>query len=496
MDSVVFRQSAKGTVVTLIGAMIGFITTFFLVTLYLTPEELGLTRVLVEVATLIGGLALLASQSSIVRYYPHFKTEDGADKGFLKWVLMIPALGFILFTVLYFLLREPLVRYFSASDASGLFDSYFYLVVPLMAFIMYLTTFEVYASVKQRVAMPKLIREVVLRLLLLGSYLTYGLTHLSFRSFVWLFVLSYGLCVLLDLLYVTKINPTGLRARIAPVSREIKQDFTKYTLFTVLSALGGTIVTRLDLFMVSSQMGFMYGGIYTIAFFIIAIIEMPARSLMSMSSPYVSAALYEEDREHVAQIYRRVSHHQLLAAMILFLLIWTNIDTLFAIIPNSEVYVQGKWVVFVLGLARMVDLTFNFGNTILRFSKYYPWTLAYTVIVTLLTILLNYYLIGVCGMEGAALSTLISFLISNSFQQYILTRKLGVTPIDKELGQIFCILGLLLLVEWGMPKSGLYALDSLWRTAVMVLVGWLLLRRLEVYKELQREVKAYISSLR
>ena len=67
---IIIRQSIKGTIVNYVGIAIGFFTTFFVLTRFLTAEEIGLARVLIEAATLIAGLAQLGTNSSIVRFIP------------------------------------------------------------------------------------------------------------------------------------------------------------------------------------------------------------------------------------------------------------------------------------------------------------------------------------------------------------------------------------------------------------------------------------------
>ncbi|MDE6308006.1 MAG: lipopolysaccharide biosynthesis protein, partial [Bacteroidales bacterium] len=79
---IVIRQSLKGTVVTYAGAFIGFLNTLFIATHFLTPEEIGLQRILVEAAMLLAGLSQLGVNQVGVRYFPYFKTEDGRHKGF------------------------------------------------------------------------------------------------------------------------------------------------------------------------------------------------------------------------------------------------------------------------------------------------------------------------------------------------------------------------------------------------------------------------------
>ena len=56
---IIIRQSIKGTLVNYLGIVVGFVTTFFILTHYLTTEEVGLTRVLVDAAVLFSSFALV-----------------------------------------------------------------------------------------------------------------------------------------------------------------------------------------------------------------------------------------------------------------------------------------------------------------------------------------------------------------------------------------------------------------------------------------------------
>ena len=72
---IVARQSIKGSLANYLGVAIGFATTFFVLTDCLSQEEIGLTRVLVDAATLFAALAQLGANSTIIRYFPYF--NDG-----------------------------------------------------------------------------------------------------------------------------------------------------------------------------------------------------------------------------------------------------------------------------------------------------------------------------------------------------------------------------------------------------------------------------------
>ena len=94
---VIAKQSIRGTFVTYLGVAIGAFTTFVVLTHFLTEEEIGLTRVLVEAATMLSGLAQLGTSASILRFYPYFKDEEHHDHGFFFWTLLVPLVGFLIF---------------------------------------------------------------------------------------------------------------------------------------------------------------------------------------------------------------------------------------------------------------------------------------------------------------------------------------------------------------------------------------------------------------
>jgi O-antigen/teichoic acid export membrane protein len=62
----------------------------------------------------------------------------------------------------------------------------------------------------------------------------------------------------------------------------------------VIATIGSGIVSRIDIFMISAFSGLSYTGIYSIAFFMANIIEIPSRSLNSISMPLTSAHIKEK----------------------------------------------------------------------------------------------------------------------------------------------------------------------------------------------------------
>ena len=109
---IIARQSLKGTIVNYIGAFIGFISTMFIVTRFLSSEEIGLTRVLFEAATFIGTFAQLGITSSAIRFFPSFKSKDGNNHGFFFYMMMVPLVGCLIFLPFFGLLQDVICDYF------------------------------------------------------------------------------------------------------------------------------------------------------------------------------------------------------------------------------------------------------------------------------------------------------------------------------------------------------------------------------------------------
>ncbi len=491
---VVIRQSIKASIVNYIGAFIGFLTIMFVVTKFLSPEDIGLRSVIYEAALLFATLAQLGTTSSIMRFFPYFRDEKNDHNGFFFYILVLPLIGCLIFIPFYLLLKEPIITFFSKD--SQLFTSYFYWVIPLIIFLAFWSVFETYSNVNMRIVAPKMVREVIVRLLLVVVYILYGLHIINRDGFISLFVMVYGIAMLIMFFYVARTASISLKHNVSFVSKPLRKEIKNYTLILVIGALGSTILGKLDLFMISSEMGFNFAGIYTIAFYMGTIIEIPARSITAISSPIAATALQEGNINEANQLYKKVSLNQLIIVGFLFVLVWINIDNIFKIIPNGSIYVQGKWVVFFIGLSRIITMTLNFGGILISFSKYYYWSIIFTFIITIVGILTNYFLIPVFGINGAAVATLVATLLSYGFQQWIVLIKIKGNPYSTGTLKMILIISILLILNHFLPRLSNAWVDILVRTSVYCFTGGIAIYFCNVSDELNELVNSSINKLK
>ena len=443
---IVARQSIKGTIATYIGVAVGIVTTFFIQTKALQPEQIGLIDVLLQCALLFSGLAQLGTNSSAMRYYPFFKDEKHRDHGFFGWTLLVPLIGFTFFLLAFFTFKAPIVRFFSKD--SGMFGEYVNFVIPLAFFMLYISVFETNSNLLLRIVLPKFIREVGLRVGTLAIYLLYYYKVLDFDGVVLSFCVLYGLATLINIIYLLTLKRVSFKIERNYIDEKLKRDFLFYTLFMITAALAGNVIPMLPKFFVAGKTGFRLAGVFTIATNIAAVIEMPYRSLGAISRPHISEAMAKQDVKQADFLCKSVALHQFIAGTFVFFLIWINIDFLFDLLPNGDIYRLGKWAVLILSLSRLIYSTFAVTTTVLSYSKYYYYSLIFTILLVGMSLGLNAWLVPKWDINGGALSSTVSYLVYFILLLAFIKWKIGVMPLSKKLLSVSAIVLAMFAFNW------------------------------------------------
>ena len=416
---IIAKQSIQGTIVTYLGVAVGFVTTFFVLTRFLSAEEIGLSRVLIDAATLFIGLAQLGTSSSIIRFYPHFKVKggrlkvkgDNSDHGFFFWTLIVPLVGFALFTAIYCVCYEPLSHWFG--EKSPLFVEYYYMVLPMAFFMLYQTIFETNANVRMHIVVPRAVRELITRIGLLVVYLLYAFEWVNINGFVIALCGVYAVAMLCNMGYLFSLGEISLRPDWAFLrnNRSLVRQYMLYTGFLLVSAVASVLAPTLSSFFITAEMGLNYTGIFAIATYIAVMVSIPYRSMTAIASPQLATAIKENNQRETAHLMQQVSRSILLIGCTILCMIWVNIDLIFHILPNGEVYASARNVVLLLGVSQLFIATCSITSSALNYSRYYAFSLIFSILLTVSSIILNNNLIPTHGMNGAAMSNLISYAV-------------------------------------------------------------------------------------
>ena len=418
---IIAKQSIQGTIVTYLGVAVGFVTTFFVLTRFLTAEEIGLSRVLVDAATLFIGLAQLGTSSSIIRFYPHFKktskepdshsSTSDSDHGFFFWTIIIPLVGFALFTIIYCACHTPISQWFSKN--SPRFVDYYYMVLPMAFFMLYQTVFETNANVRMHIVIPRAVRELITRIGLLMAYLLYAFNIVTIDGFVISLCSVYAVAMICNIIYLFWLGEVSLRPdwQFLRENRTLVKQYFLYTGFLLVSAVTSVLAPTLSSFFITAEMGLHYTGIFAIATYIAVMVSIPYRSMTAIAAPQLATALKNNNQEEVKHLMQQVSSNLLLIGGMILCAIWLNIDLIFHALPNGTIYANARYVVLMLGISQLLIATCSFTSSTLNYSRFYAFSLLFSFLLTASSILLNNALIPHFGMNGAALSNLISYAL-------------------------------------------------------------------------------------
>lgn len=495
---VIAKQSIRGTVVTYLGIAVGVVTTFFVLTRFLTAEEIGLARVLVDAATLFIGLAQLGTNASIIRFYPYFKEKDSdEDHGFFFWALVVPFIGFLLFAVLYWACRVPLSEWFG--DKSPLFVEYYYFVLPIAFFMLYQTICESTCNVLMHIVVPRAVRELIVRVGLLAVYLLYAFRVLSLDGLVIGLCVNYAVAALINLIYFFSLKPVNLRPDWAflRTNKGLVSKYLIYTGFLIISAVTTVLAPTLSSFFVTAKMGLDSTGIFAIATYMAVMVSVPNRSVAAIASPQLARAIKEQNREECTLLINQVTRNMLLIGGFILLAIWVNIDLIFHILPNGATYAPAKNVVLILGVSQLVLATFSICFSALNYSRYYAFSLLLSLLLTVSAIFLNNYLVPLYGMEGAAMSNLLSYGLYYLLVIATIVPLCRIRVIDRRWWWILALLTVLFGANtlWCMyaPSMNIW-LDSVLRSLVILGGGVLVAYKAELSPEINEQMKLKIKN--
>jgi len=492
---IVARQSIKGTIATYIGVAVGIITTFFIQTKALQPEQIGLIDILLQCSLLFGGLAQLGTSSSAMRYYPFFKDEEHRDHGFFGWTLLVPLIGFTFFLLAFFLFKGAIVDFFTKDSEVGadLFAKYVNFVIPLAFFMLYISVFETNSNLLLRIVLPKFIREVGLRVGTLVIYLLYYYKVVDFDGVIISFCVLYGLATLINIVYLLSLKRVSFKIEPKFITAQLKRDFMFYTLFMITAALAGNVIPMLSKFFVAGNAGFRLAGVFTIATNIAAVVEMPYRSLGAISRPHISDAMAKQNVQLADSLCKTVALHQFIAGSFVFFTVWINIDFLFDLLPNGDIYRLGKWAVLLLSLSRLVYSTLGVTTTVLSYSKFYYYSLIFTILLAAMSIGLNSWFVPKWDINGGALANVASYLVYFILLVAFIKWKIGVMPLSKKLLPVAVIVLILFVLNWlwsitltptlvGLFEKAVFgsALDAVLKTSVFLVLGATALYKIKV----------------
>ena len=488
---IVKRDSIAITVLSYVGVVVGYVNKILLFPNFLSEEQVGLTSILVSLAVMYAQFSALGINSTVVKFFPFFRTADKRHNGLFFWSALGVSVGFVLFTALFLIFREPVMHYFAKE--SPLLSEYYLLLIPLGLATLFYNFYSAWLQALSRTIISSAVNEVLLRLLITAEISLYALGVLNFEQFIVGYIAIYFVPMLILLLYTLYLRESHLHPVITSRTKKLVTIAGIYGLWQYLGGASVFLTNVIDQTMLAGMEGLMQGGIYAIMMYMVSAMLIPYRSMVKVATPVVTNLWKERDMEGMRRISREMSLVNLIVGSFLFLLIWVNLDNIFSLMPGS--YSDGRYVFLFLGLARVMDMYSGLNGTILVTSKKYRYDFTFSLMLVALTVASNALLIPRWGMTGAALATMITVLAYNAIRIASVWKFYRIQPFALSDLLVVALAAGCIGASALVPPMGHFIADGLIRSALVAALYGGAVYSLKLSPEINRTIDRTLSRL-
>ncbi len=449
---IIQKQGIKSSYFIFLGFLIGAVNLLVLFPMYFSKEDQGLVRAMIDIGATLSVFCTLGTLPVVYKFFPFYNHYLGSNKNELPFItLLINLFGFGILLVIGWYNKDFIIRKLGKSPTLG---HYFNYVYPYTFFLLLFYWLEAFAWGLHKGVMTNFLRETLVRILTTLLILVFGLQWINLNQFIALFSCIYVLPMLY--LWYTLIQSKQWSFKsisISNVTRRLKGRMISFALFVFAGQFFNLLARTNDTFMIVGLKGLSDASIFAIATYVSAILEIPQRSLNSISIPILAKAWKEKDFDNIKHIYHKSVSNLLAVGLLLFGLIWLNIQNLVSFL-NWISHKQGGGydalvnLAFIMGLAKLIDLGTGVNSQIIGTSNYWKFDFLTNVLFVIVSIPLNYYLIQHYDLIGLAYSNLIAYTLYNSVRFSFLYFKFNLQPYRwKHALFLLLSIGLMLLIH-------------------------------------------------
>lgn len=491
---IIQKQSIRSSIFITFGFALGALNILVLAPKMISVELLGLTRIITDVGLTMASFSTLGSIPVIYKFFPFYKSYLPAKKNDLAFITLIACLaGFAITCLIGYLAHDMIVRKYSGR--SPLFVEYYYLVFPFCLFLLLYTWLESFSWSLKRPVTSNILKEILPRVTLTVLLILFFCKLINLKPFLWLFSIAYALPLVILYFILKGTGEFAVHPGISTVTYRLKGKMVNFGLFifgaqflNLLSKTSDTIIIASK-----SEKGLVDTAVFTIATYIVTLMEVPQRSLQSIAVPVLAESWRNKDMKNIAHVYSRSVSNLLVVGLGMFFLIWLNLNNIVTFVGKD--YAGIEKVVLFLGLAKVIDLGTGANAQIIGTSSYWRVDFITNVIYTFLAIPLNFILITHFGLMGAAYSAIVTQVIYNLMRYGFLWYKFSLQPYTWKHLLMVVLTSLIGIGVYYIPAHPSFIIDALIRSFVFCIAFIPVMYALNISDEMNQLFNKYLAKL-
>jgi O-antigen/teichoic acid export membrane protein len=496
---IVVRQSVKTSIIVFGGAFLGAVV-IWLSTKYIpNKQQFGFTRTLTNQAVTLSQILLLGLSSTLFVFTHRFANDPGKKKTLISLCFLIPFLATAATAVIYFVIKEWLLRHFQPAD-EPLMRQYFGWLPIYILLLLYLVILEQYLSVHMKVAISSFMREILLRILNIMLILLYALDYVSFNTLVIGTVLLYFVPVLILLAIASRSKDFGFSFNFRIFSKQEYIEMLHFAWYHFLLSISVLLMGSLDVLLIPfyDHNGFASVAVYTVAMYIISFLQIPSKAFLAASFSVLTKAFTDSDIPKAKDIFTRSSLNLLIPSVGIAVILICNLQNIVAIIGSGKNYSGLVPVFLILFAGRFIDIATGMNDQVLSITNYYKFNFYVSIFVTVILFVMLRLLIPRLGVNGAAISTSVTLIIFNVVKYLFIWKKLDMQPFSRNTVLVFLAAIPALAAGYFFPyffnaERHVYVhsfIDAAMRSSVIVVIYLMMLLWLKPSKDLEEYIIA------
>lgn len=489
---IIQKQGTRSSIFLLIGFCIGGINLLVLFPKIFTQEEIGLTRAIIDTATVLSLLATLGTTPVIYKFHPYYKSLTRPKENDLPFVTAVVCLvGFLLICLAGYIFRDFIIRKLGKAP---LFGEYFYLVYPYTFLMLAYAWMEAYGWSLKKTVLTNFLKETLIRALTTTLIVLVWAGLVGKELFIQLFSCIYIFPVIILLIALINTHEWKFNFTISKVTKRFKGKMATFGMFVFGATFLGVASRTVDSFMIIGLKGLEKTAIFTIAAYLVTFMDLPFRSINSIATPILSESWRDKNYTNIFSIYKKSTITLLVAGMFIYLLVLLNINNL-VVFLDATAWAEVPMVVLIMGLAKLVDLGTGVNGQIIGTSINWRFDFFTNVLLTLMAFPLNFFMISHFGIIGAAWSNLIAISIYNGIRFGFIYRKYGWQPYGFEHLKVLLVSLAIFIGVYAIPFIMNIFVDTLFRSILFAGLFIPAMLRMNVSEEFNKTANLAMSKV-
>lgn len=422
------KQTIVSSLLVYVGVLIGaFNQLFFTKNGSFTPDEYGLTRIFLDFGVTISVFAGLGVVPIIYKFYPYYKDHLEERKiDLISWAFVVALIGFTVVMISGIYLEPLFIRKYSAR--SKLLTDYYYWMFPIAFGMLLFSVLEGLCMAIHKTVLSNFLKETTIRFFTAVIVLLYFFKKINFNTFIQLFACIYLLVVVILLVYLIRIGKFRLTFTQSRVTRKFRKKMFAMQAYILGGTLIQSLASTIDSLLIAGLKGLGSVGIFGLAQYAASIVQVPQRSIQSVTTGVLSKAWKDKNLPEIQRIYERSSINLLLMALFIYGLISLNAIQGMDVLGIQQQFKQGIGVIFILGLARLIDAGTGVNGVIIGTSTRWKFDFWSGVVLLIFRIPLTWFLIVKFGILGSAIAEVFSYFVYNGLRFEFLRRQYNLQP--------------------------------------------------------------------